>query len=164
MEKLYAVEAQLKEMYNDDIITLWCNMCDFDDYIHSMDDFNDIFNGRDPLDIIAMANGSFSTNDEYFAFDSVGNIVSFDYIDDYYSFSYDTLAEYLIRNGENDGIFDKDTLIEAFANEYGGEYPIGFNIVEALNELQEEWSFDILTDDWDEINDELHKFKGIEIE
>lgn len=168
MEKFDAVVSMLQEISNSDTFVLWNKMCEdtsnFDEYIEYMGSFNELFDGREPLDIIAMANSDFSVNDDYFAFDRAGRLESFSYVEDYSCFDYSYVASYIIEKGCDEDFIDLETLIETFAEEYSGEYPRWFDIRKALEELAEEWEFNILTDDWDEINEELHKFKNIEME
>lgn len=168
MEKFDAVVSMLQELSNSDTVALWNKMCEdtsnYDEFIEYMDSFNELFYGRDPLDIIAMANSDFSVNDDYFAFDRAGRLESFSYVEDYSCFDYSYIASHIIENGCDDDAIDLETLIETFAEEYSGDFPRGFDIQKALEELDEEWEFNILTDDWDEINEELHKFKNIEME
>lgn len=53
---------------------------DYDSWIYSMNEFNDIMNGIEPYEISRMVwNGTFSPNDDYFSFDGYGNLVSFDH-------------------------------------------------------------------------------------
>lgn len=168
MEKFDAVVSMLREIPDSDLLTLWNKMCEdtsnYDEYIEGMYSFNELFYGREPLDIIAMANSDFSVNDEYFAFDRAGRLESFSYVEDYSCFEYSYIASHIIENGCEEDIIDLETLIETFVEEYSGDFPFGYDIRKALEELDEEWGFNILTDDWDEINEELHKFKNIEIE
>ena len=54
-----------------------------DDHIFSMDDFNDIFSGYDPIDIVCRVfYGNFNPNDDYFQFNGYGNLESFRYLGD----------------------------------------------------------------------------------
>lgn len=168
MEKFDAVVSMLQELSNSDTFALWNKMCEdtsnYDEYIEYMDSFNELFNGRDPLDIIAMANSDFSVNDDYFAFDRAGRLESFSYVEDYSCFDYSYIASHIIENGCDDDAIDLETLIETFVEEYSGYFPRGFDIRKALEEFDEENGFNILTDDWDELNEELHRFKNIEME
>ena len=168
MQKFDAVVSMLQDMSNSDIFVLWNKMCEdtsnYDEHIEYMDSFNELFYGSEPLEIIDMANTDFSVNDDYFAFDRAGRLESFSYIEDYSCFDYSYIASHIIENGCDDVDIDTETLIDTFAEEYSGDFPRGFNIQEALEELAYEWDFNILTDDWDEINEQLHKFKDIDIE
>lgn len=46
-----------------------------------MDEFNDFFAGKEPLDIARVISDDFNANQNYFNFDGYGYVHSFDYID-----------------------------------------------------------------------------------
>lgn len=73
----------------------YCEIMDYcDDHIYEMDLFNDIMQGREPLEIVNSVNNDFNINHEYFYFDGYGNISSKNYLD------YNDLPEFCINVAE----------------------------------------------------------------
>jgi len=110
----------IKAMDDSDIIALWneyCDTCNYpDSRIESMDFFDDIFSGSDPLEIASRVfygndenreGSSFNPNREYFYFNGYGNPVSLDYIYNNYSGEFygpvdiDSIVSYIVENNES---------------------------------------------------------------
>lgn len=118
------VEA-LQEMQANQVVYIWNEVTSYGDYwVNFMEDFNDLFYGKKPLEVAEMLEyGDFNSGDDYFAFDGCGNIESFNDLDEYSMFSYYELADNLIENedvmNEDYGLekFLDDDVIEALENE-----------------------------------------------
>ena len=72
---------------NDDDFVLYVGQANLIDTF-LMDDFNDIFAGKEPLDIARVISDDFNANQNYFNFDGYGYVHSFDYIDDLVDYIY----------------------------------------------------------------------------
>lgn len=122
--KSQAIEALIEAQEENVLISLWNRFLEdearYDDSIYNMEDFEEITSGWKPLEAISRAfYGDFNPNDNYFAFNGYGNLVSFDYVDDEncpicaYDMVYwfdenkdDLMEEYNIDDEE--GIFDNN--------------------------------------------------------
>ena len=116
------IEA-LDEMTNDELLQVHAQYCDginnYDDYIYSMWEFNDIMYGQKP-DWIANSiyYGEFYPNDEYFKFDGYGNLKS---ISSYSVRDYiyiDEIAQYII---DTNNALDNDDIQNILNSEEDGE-------------------------------------------
>lgn len=170
MTKNLYVKLVIENWSDSDIVSAWNEMCDrvgsCDEVIYSMYTFDELFYGREPLDIVSLVERTnFCSSDDYFSFDRSGVIESFNDPEDYSCYDIDALVNFLIEYGDDDtSTVDRDELTEYFDEEYGYKYPDGFDMAQALSDLLDEWTFDLLTDDWDEIDEELRKFKNIDEE
>lgn len=159
MNKIDSIVQIIKNNWDmSDIVYAWNRRCEemgySDDFIEYMHSFNDLFSGLSPLEIVeTVRNCQFCTSDEYFAYNNYGNLVSFDDVEDYDSFSYEELAEYIVDGGDC-GIeeVNTDQLLNEFIDEYFADYDSEamFNL---LSEYMEEETFDVLMDDWDVLAD-----------
>lgn len=83
----------LRTMNDSDLVALHNEYCgetnNFDDTIYTMDMFDELFTGSDPLDVAARVfygtdenreESSFNPNRDYFYFNGYGNPVSLDYV------------------------------------------------------------------------------------
>lgn len=115
----------LEQMESYKVKYIWNEYCcNYDYFIYDMDEFNEIFYGKKPLEVAEMLEyGDFNSGDEYFAFDGLANIETFNALDDYSMFSYDELADYLVDNEEvlnkDFGVWEylEDEVVEAIENE-----------------------------------------------
>ena len=73
------IREQLEDC-NDDDFVLYMGQANLGDTF-LMDEFNDIFAGKEPLDIARIISDDFNANQNYFNFDGYGYVHSFDYID-----------------------------------------------------------------------------------
>lgn len=91
------IREQLEDCDDDDFVS-YVGQANLSD-IFLMDEFNDIFAGKEPLDIARVISDDFNTDQNYFKFDGYGCVHSFNYIDkdDYI----DDLVDY-IYNHERD--------------------------------------------------------------
>ena len=164
MNKIDAISNIIKENWsNDEIVRVWNDYCDkhccSDDMIFYMDSFNELFDGLKPIEIVEkVMYGDFRTDDDFFAFNGYGNIVSFNDVDDYGSFDMRYVAEYLVDMGDSDYTeVDNDELLDAFIIEYDWCNHYYFRnrdfeeIKSTFEIIMEEESFDLLMDNWDDL-------------
>lgn len=156
MTKIDSIVNILKNYWsNGDLISLWNDYCDkhrCDDYIiEDMSLFDDLFGDMSPLDIVRRVQyGDFRPDDDYFAFNGYGNLVSFNDLSDYGPFSYEELAEHLVDNGDGDFEVDTDMLQEHFIEEYFADME-WTEITALIDKISEDEPFDLLMDDWDDL-------------
>ena len=84
MTRYEKIKEVLKNMDTREIISVYNEYCDaagyMDNYIYSMDEFNEIMQGEDPWEIARCCYyGDFCPAHEYFRFNGYANAVSFDY-------------------------------------------------------------------------------------
>lgn len=166
MDKNTAISDIIKNWSDSDLLVAWNEYCDkrgySDNIIYSMDSFDECFECMKPLEIISMVKGcDFSPSDDYFSYTSYGNIISFDYVEDYSEFDYDYLAEFLGEEGDsNTAEVDRDELKTAFIEELINTYDSLAGLTE--DEVSEKFTafigencYDLLTDDWDLMAEEF---------
>lgn len=175
MDKIDVVADIIRGWSDSELYNAWnerCDRCSYtDDMIYQMDSFNDFFDGKDPLDIVEMVyRCHFNPNDDYFSFDAYANITSFNYVEDFNTFDYETLAEYLCEYGDNNTAeVDRDELKTAFIEELINSYEslAGLTedeVTEKFTEFIEENCYDLLTEDWDLIAEEFIESLNTEVE
>lgn len=111
------IKEAIEEMCPEEIIMLHNNYCEacngMDNYIYSMDNFDEIMSGTKPWEIARAAfyGTRFNPNDDYFYFNGYGNLESLAYAEDAIEeiIFIDDISEY-IAYGEDP--LDNDTLIE----------------------------------------------------
>ena len=157
MNKIDAISNIIKENWsNDEIVRVWNDYCDKhscgDDMIFYMDSFNELFNGLKPIEIVErVMYGDFRADDDFFAFNGYGNIVSFNDVDDYGSFDMRYVAEYLVDMGDSDYTeVDNEALLDEFIDEHFSDYDYD-EIKNIIEVVMEEESFDLLMDNWDDL-------------
>jgi len=158
MDKIQAIIDIIENWSNDELVDAWNFRCDkkedMDERIENMDIFNDMFQHLSPTEIIDKVRGcNFCTGDDYFAFNGYGNLESFTDASDYSRFSYKELAEYLVDNGDSlTTDVDTDELLESFIYEYFDHYDFD-QIKSVIETYMEDNTFDLLMDDWDDLNE-----------
>lgn len=161
MNKIDAISNIIKENWsNEEIVRVWNDYCDkhccCDDMIFYMESFNELYDGVKPIEIVErVIYGDFRTDDDFFAFNGYGNMVSFNDVDDYGSFDMRYVAEYLVDCGDSDYTeVDNEALLDEFIDEHFSDYDYDEikNIIEAV---MEEESFDLLMDNWDDLADSV---------
>lgn len=156
MTKIDSIVNILKDYWsNGELISLWNDYCDkhrCDDYIiEDMSLFDDLFGDMSPLDIVRRVQyGDFRPDDDYFAFNGYGNLVSFNDLSDYGPFSYEELAEHLVDNGDGDFEVNTDALQNYFIDEYFADMR-WTEITALIDKISAEEPFDLLMDDWDDL-------------
>ena len=120
--------------------------------IFPMSSFNEMFDSKSHLDVIKMVhNCQFGVDDDYFSFNTEGDIESFSDINDFSSFSYYDLADYLADKGDSlTKEVDSDELLAYFVEEYFDDDTNVRNILSDIIEKGEE-PFDLLMDNWDDL-------------
>ena len=158
MNKIDAISNIIKENWsNEEIVGVWNDYCDnhccCDDMIFYMGSFNELYDGVKPIEIVErVIYGDFRTDDDFFAFNGYGNIVSFNDVDDYGSFDMRYVAEHLVDCGDSDFTeVDNEALIEYFLNEYFPHYTYDDKMMEVITNIIEVEGFDFLMDDWNDI-------------
>lgn len=121
MTRYDAIKDVLEQMNSNDLIAIhndYCMNVDYmDDYIYCMfDDFDQLMEGRTPLDIAACCYyGDFCPNHDYFKFDGYGNVVSFSFANDSNSgIDISDIAKYI--NDDEDALGNDD--IQDILDEY----------------------------------------------
>lgn len=93
-----AIREYIESLSDCEQVDLWDDYCEaqnyYDDQIERMEDFNDLFYGMSPLDIIRRLDGDFDPNDDWFYFDCRGNCCSTDH-PEYDVIQQDDIAEYV---------------------------------------------------------------------
>lgn len=145
---------KVKEIVNglgtDEQIGLWNEYCDnncyYDDRIE-YNEPNDLFCDMSPEDVLNYVNleGKYRINDEYCVYDSYGEYVSFDYIEDGNSpFDLDDLVDYLTDNEETFDYFSEDDVKPTFNHDSFVDYEMDEDDI---------WNF-ILDNDIEGVSDE----------
>lgn len=121
MTRYDAIKNALEKMCTADIIAVHNEYCDSsnntDDYIYSMDEFDDIMGGMLPMDIVRAAffGHEFNPTNNYFWFNGYANLESFDFAPGGNSCVYiSDIAKYIDRN--DDALNNDD--IQAILDEY----------------------------------------------
>ena len=161
MNKIDAIIDIIKSNWStDELVNAWNLRCEkkgyMDEFIENMSSFDEMFQNLSPLEIIDKVRGcDFCTGDDYFAFKGYGNPESFSYAEDYSRFSYEELAEYLVDYGDSlTTNVDTDELLESFIYEYFDNYDFD-QIKQAIETYMEDNTFDLLMDDWDDLNEDI---------
>ena len=161
MNKIDAIIDIIKSNWStDELVDAWNLRCEkkgyMDEFIENMSSFDEMFQNLSPLEIIDKVRGcDFCTGDDYFAFNGYGNPESFSYAEDYSRFSYEELAENLVDYGDSlTTNVDADELLESFIYEYFDNYD--FDQIKCVIETyMEDNTFDLLMDDWDDLNEDI---------
>lgn len=112
-EKIDAIKEILNNLDDSELFGIHCDYCDAinypDDRMYSMEEFNDLYNGNDPLEIAgAICGTDFSANDNYFWYNGYGNLESgyaYDHVDT------EEVAEWML---ENENSLGNDDIQELF--------------------------------------------------
>ena len=166
MDKIQAIIDIIKTNWStDELVKAWNLRCEkkgyMDELIEDMSFFDEMFQNLSPLEIVDKVKGcNFCTGDDYFAFNGYGNPESFSYVEDYSRFSYEELAEYLVDNGDSlTTNVDTDELLESFIYEYFGNYDFD-QIKHTIETYMEDNTFDLLMDNWDNLNEDILNYIG----
>ena len=115
----------LRETYETDtLVSIHNEYCDsnncMDDYIYSMNDFDEIFSGSDPWEVARTCfYGDFRPTDDYFYFNGYGNCCSFDVISNQENFTnspvyLEDIASYMDDNDDDLGCSEIREIIENY--------------------------------------------------
>lgn len=100
------IKEVIEEMTENEKISLWGNYCNedsrMDDYIYSMEEFDEIFSGSLPWEIARTCyySGNFCPAHDYFWFNGYGNAESSDFpsLDSKSPFYIDEIVSYIVDN------------------------------------------------------------------
>lgn len=99
------VREAIENLSNDEAVSLWNEYCSedgrMDDYIYSMNEFDEIMGDMTPLDVARTCfYGDFCPADDYFWFNGYANLESSDFpsMDDKSPFYAKELATWIIKN------------------------------------------------------------------
>ena len=166
MDKIDAIIDIIKTNWTtDELVKAWNFRCDKKDYmderIEYMDTFDVLFCNLKPSEIAEKVyRRDFCTGDDFYAFNGYGNLESFSYVEDYSRFSYEELAKYLVDNGDSlTTNVDTDELLESFIYEYFDNYDFD-QIKQTIETYMEDNTFDLLMDDWDDLNEYILYYIG----
>lgn len=106
------LENLFDEMSTSELLSVHCEYCDsvnaFDDYIYSMDEFDEIMSGYDAFHIACRVfYGDFNPGTaEYFKFNGYGNLVSMYEYEVKNNIYIDDIIDYIIEN--DDSLYNDD--------------------------------------------------------
>lgn len=149
----------LKTMDTNVLVGVWneyCQESNMDDYIYNNDEYtlDEMFNGSDyPVNnaLRAAFYGDYRYNDDYVVFNAYGNLKSYDYYDVKEQIDFDTLAEYIM---DNDCREIQDVWIEDIYVDFVDYFNNKFEDV-SIDEDYNLSSWNLLTEDWDDIAEEV---------
>lgn len=109
MKRFDLILEALENMDENELVSVHNEYCDavnyYDDRYYFMDEFDELFYGKSPLEILDAVENDFSTNDEYFTFNGYGYATSTSYPD----IDIETIAEYI---DDNDNALYNDEIQE----------------------------------------------------
>lgn len=98
-----AIREYIKNLRDYEQVNLWNEYCDAQNYddnrIGGMDEFDDLFYGLSPLEIVRRLDSSFNPNHAWFYFDGWGDVCSTNYPDEI--IQQDDIAEYIDESGDS---------------------------------------------------------------
>lgn len=99
-----AIREYIKNLRDYEQVNLWNDYCEAQDYsddrIGGMDEFDDLFYGLSPLEIVRRLDSSFNPNHAWFYFDGWGNVCSTNYPENEV-IQQDDIAEYIDESGDS---------------------------------------------------------------
>ena len=119
-----AIREYIKNLRDYEQVDLWNEYCDAqdrcDDRIGYMEEFDDLFYGRSPLEIIRLLDGAFNPNHAWFYFDGWGDVCSTNY-PEADVIQQDDIAEYIDESG--DSLYDSGIaeLLESWDEDDGDD-------------------------------------------
>ena len=106
----------LDNLENWQIVDVHNSFADGDNWIYSMNDFNDIMDGLAPIDIAnRVFYGEFNPNHDYFVFNGYANLESSDYPEDFVDI--DVIINYAIDNDYDYNIDEIRDLLDDYYND-----------------------------------------------
>ena len=154
-----SIIAILKAMDADVLVDVWNEYCqeqNMDDYIYNNDEYTlkDMFIGSEnPVNeaLRAAFYGDYRYGDDYVMFDAYGNLKSFDEYNAENNIDFDTLADYIMDN-------DCREIQEVWIEDVHGDFEDYFNNKFEDVSIDEDYdlsSWNLLTEDWDDIAEEV---------
>lgn len=159
--KRAAIETAITADWSDsDKVSAWNEYCDrnnsMDECIFSMWDFDDFMSGRKPSEIIDSVGSSFSSHNEYFAFDGRGYLVSGNSPDDFNFYDEYAVIDRIIMDGARDfPDLDEDIIQDDFIT---AMLETTNFTEEQINAALDEVDCDLIMDDWSDIAEEVAKY------
>lgn len=99
-----AIREYIKNLRDYEQVDLWNEYCDAqncdDNQIRRMEDFDDLFYGLSPLEIVRRLDSSFNPNHAWFYFDGWGDVCSTNYPENEI-IQQDDIAEYIDESGDS---------------------------------------------------------------
>ena len=99
-----AISGYIRDLRDYEQVNLWNDYCEAQDCCDSqiwcMEEFDDLFYGRSPLEIVRSLDGSFNPNHAWFYFDGWGDACSTDHPENEI-IQQDDIAEYIDESGDN---------------------------------------------------------------
>ena len=99
-----AIMEYIKDLRDYEQVNLWNDYCEAqdcsDNRIGYMEEFNDLFYGRSPLEIVRSLDSSFNPNHAWFYFDDWGDVCSTNHPENEI-IQQDDIAEYIDESGDN---------------------------------------------------------------
>ena len=93
----------IESLNDDELVSLhneYCDKCNYtDDRIYSMYEFDELFTGCSPLEIVDKIESNFNSNHNYFKFNGYGYAESIDYPD--YHIEKEDIATYIDDNDDS---------------------------------------------------------------
>lgn len=144
-----------------DVVDLWNKVCDKnnypDDMIYPMDDLDEICgpiaHNEGLVSLIdKIQYGGLNTNDSWFWFNGYANLCSGDnpVTAEDSPIDLDQIISYLEEEGDEDGLFDTDDLVEGFLDEF---FLLNEEAERILKNLIDDGEVDLITDDWYDVRD-----------
>lgn len=100
MKRVERIREYLEGLHDWDLISIWNEWCANDNCVYPMDELDELLGGRAPSEILrASFYGDINPNDDYFKYNSRGNLVSTNTLSDWVDI--EDLARY-IDETEND--------------------------------------------------------------
>lgn len=146
----------LSNLNNCDLAYLWNKVCDENDYpdnkVYAMVDFEEMgttfIQSEGLVGFVQMIeNGKFSTKDNWWWINGQNNLCSTDYLtENDCPIDFDLIIDYLIDHGDDDGIINKNDMIEDFLEEFPEINKNGLR--KKFITRVENQNYDLLYDDW----------------
>lgn len=99
-----AIREYIKNLRDYEQVNLWNDYCEAQNYdgdrIGGMEEFDDLFYGLSPLEIVRRLDSSFNPNHAWFYFDGYGDVCSTNYPENEV-IQQDDIAEYIDESGDS---------------------------------------------------------------
>lgn len=109
-QKVNAIEDIINNLSDHEMVDInnaYQDCVNGDNYIYSMDDFDDLMNGKTPSEIANMVSyGDYNPFNMWFWFNGYGNVISGDYPEYSNGWDAEAMAQYCVDNDEDLG-FDE---------------------------------------------------------
>ena len=141
-----------------DYVRAWYCYCDGNNHsewaIYDMSEMDNLLNGYTPSQVLRIVSDKINMYDNYFAFDRNGHIVTLNNPFDYKYFNAEAIYQSIADNGI--GVYpdlDEDEAIDYLIHQIEMDYK-NFSY-EEIEDAVYELFFDLFSDDWDELVEEV---------